>query len=88
MTTAPPSPVSVRRRTGVLGTRGDVRIGGHLIDGNSNVLAYNFFPNHGEMIIDTGDSFYSGTTNNSRGLRNTTAARSRPWDRLESRGIK
>jgi hypothetical protein len=29
---------------GVVGVRGDVRIGGHNIDGNSGILAYNFFP--------------------------------------------
>ena len=58
---------------GVLGTRGDVRIGGHFIDGSSGVLAYNFFPSHGEMIIDTGDNFYSTTTNDSIRLRNVVA---------------
>ncbi|MEQ9410795.1 MAG: choice-of-anchor Q domain-containing protein, partial [Fuerstiella sp.] len=58
---------------GVAGTRGDVRIGGHPIDGNSGVLAYNFFPNHGEMVIDTGDSFYSNLNNNSLRLRNVVA---------------
>ena len=58
---------------GVLGVRGDVRIGGHHIDGNSNVLAYNFFPNHGDMVIDTGDNFYTTTTSNSIRLRNVLA---------------
>ncbi len=56
---------------GALGARGDVRIGGHLIDGNSGILAYNFFPNTGDMVIDTADSFYSNTSNNSLRLRNT-----------------
>ncbi len=55
---------------GVLGVRADLRIGGHSIDGNSNVLAYNFFPNIGEMVIDTNDTFYDNTANNSRALRN------------------
>ena len=55
---------------GLLGTRGDVRIGGHFIDGNSNVLAYNYFPNTGDMVIDTGDGFYSDTANNSLRFRN------------------
>jgi serralysin len=58
---------------GVLGVRGDVRIGGHYIDGPSNVLAYNFYPNHGDMIIDTGDTFFNSTGSNSLGLRNTIA---------------
>jgi len=56
---------------GVLGVRGDTRISGHFIDGNSNILAYNFFPNGGDMVIDTGDNFYSNNlANNSRALRN------------------
>lgn len=55
---------------GSLGVRGDIRIGGHPIDGNSNILAYNFFPNTGDMIIDAPDSFYDNTANNSQGFRN------------------
>jgi hypothetical protein len=42
---------------GVLGVRGDIRIGGHHIDGNSNVVAYAFFPDGGDIVIDTADSF-------------------------------
>lgn len=40
---------------GVLGTRGDHRIGGHSIDGQTSptFLAYNFFPNNSDMVIDT-----------------------------------
>lgn len=55
---------------GQLGVRGDLRIGAHLIDGNSGVLAYNFFPNNGDMVIDSADSFYNNLSNNSLGLRN------------------
>ncbi len=58
---------------GVLGTRGDVRLGGHQIDGNAGVLAYNFFPNHGDMVIDTSDNFFNNLGNDSRRLRNTLA---------------
>lgn len=62
---------------GVLGVRPDVRIGGHPIDGTSNVLAYNYFPNAGDMVIDTDDfnagGFYTSTSNNSRRLRNVIA---------------
>lgn len=58
---------------GIVGVRGDVRIGGHYIDGPSNVLAYNFYPTVGEMVIDTGDSFYFNTGGNSLRLRNTVA---------------
>jgi hypothetical protein len=59
--------------TGVRGVRGDIRIGGHLIDGNSGILAYNFYPNTGDMVIDTADSFYNDTSNNSLRLRNVIA---------------
>lgn len=43
---------------GVLGVRGDVRIGGHYIDGesDSDTLAYNFFPTSGDMVIDTSNN--------------------------------
>ena len=63
---------------GVLGVRGDIRIGGHHIDGNSGTLAYNFFPDHGDMVLDTGDSYFSNTTSNSIRLRNTVCARGGP----------
>ena len=55
---------------GVLGTRGDVRIGGHYVDGAFGALAYNAFPDHGEMVIDTSDIYFNATSNNSIGLRN------------------
>ena len=59
--------------SGVIGVRGDVRIGGHFIDGNSGVLAYNFFPTVGDMVIDTADNFYANINNNSLRLRNVIA---------------
>ena len=65
--------VSPTNSPGVLGVRGDVRIGGHFIDGEagSNILAYNFFPNTGDMVIDTGNpSFFSPSGTNSLGTRN------------------
>ena len=58
---------------GLLGVRGDVRIGGHFIDGTSGILAYNFFPNFGDMVIDSADGFYNVLTNNSLRLRNVLA---------------
>jgi hypothetical protein len=58
---------------GALGTRGDLRIGAHLIDGNSGVLAYNFYPDGGDMVIDSGDNFFNNTANNSLGMRNVLA---------------
>ncbi len=69
---------------GVAGVRGDMRVGGRLIDGNSNVLAYNYYPNggglsglDGDMVIDTADNFYvnfsDGPGGENRGLTNVLA---------------
>jgi len=60
---------------GLVGVRADIRIGGHFIDGSPslNVLAYNYYPDFGDMVIDTGDSFYDDTSSNSLKLRNTMA---------------
>lgn len=58
---------------GVMGVRGDMRIGGRFLDGQGspNVLAYNYFPVNGDHVVDTGNtSFYSGSANNFRGFRN------------------
>ena len=56
---------------GILGVRADVRIGGLFVDGGGSILAYNFFPNNGDMTLDTGDvNFYSTPSNNFRRLRN------------------
>ena len=56
---------------GILGVRGDVRITGHPVDGNSGILAYNFFPaGGGDMVIDVPDNFYNDISNNSLRLRN------------------
>ncbi len=48
--------------TGSDGVRGDMRIGAHSMDGQSggNVLAYNFFPEVGEHVIDTDNSTLFG----------------------------
>lgn len=53
---------------GVRGVRGDLRMGGKSIDGNSGTLAYNFFPNNGDMVLDTSDAFFNNTGNNSLAL--------------------
>ncbi|MEO0483263.1 MAG: GC-type dockerin domain-anchored protein [Planctomycetota bacterium] len=58
---------------GVDGVRGDLRMGGKFIDGNSGTLAYNFFPQNGDMVIDTGDNFYFNLAGNSLRLRNILA---------------
>ncbi len=57
---------------GVLGVRGDVRIASHPIDGNSNVLAFNYFPNTGDMVLDNAESWGS-SSNDFRWLRNTVS---------------
>jgi hypothetical protein len=60
--------------SGSLGVRGDVRIGGRSIDGAGNVLAYNYYPNGGDMILDTDDvGFYSNPVNNYGNLKNVVA---------------
>ncbi len=57
---------------GSLGVRGDVRIGGALIDGASGTVAFNYSPDNADMVLDTGDAvFFSNSTSNYRQLRNT-----------------
>ncbi len=59
--------------SGILGTRGDHRIGGHSIDGQTSptFLAYNFFPNNSDMVIDTDEiNRWSNSNNNFRLFRN------------------
>lgn len=56
---------------GAVGIRGDLRVGGHAIDGSSGVLAYNFFPSSGgDQVIDTLGDTYENLANDSRKLRN------------------
>ncbi|MEM6457690.1 MAG: matrixin family metalloprotease [Acidobacteriota bacterium] len=57
--------------SGQLGVRGDLRIGAHRIDGPFNVLGYNFFPNTGDMVLDSDDTLFNNTSNDSLNLRNT-----------------
>lgn len=56
---------------GQSGVRGDLRLCGHPIDGDGATLAYNFFPNHGDMVIDTSDGWFEDLSGNSRRLVNT-----------------
>lgn len=61
-------------KAGLVGTRPDLRIGGHSIDGQTgtNTLAYNWYPQWGDMVIDTDNlSFYSDVSGSSLNLRNT-----------------
>ncbi len=56
---------------GILGVRADIRIGARAMAPGSNVLAYNFFPNGGDMVINTNFmSSFGNSTNNYRYLRN------------------
>ena len=43
-------------------TRGDIRVVSANIDGPSNVLAFNYFPNTGDMLMDSSENWGSGTT--------------------------
>jgi len=69
---------------GDLGVRGDVRIGGHYIDGGFNTLAYNYGPPRGDMVIDTGDSYFNTTSDNSLRFRNVIAHEHGPRDRASA----
>lgn len=58
---------SGRRRgwgSGNAATRGHVRISMHVIDGLSGVLAYNSFPNNGDMVLDSGHATGSSNLSN------------------------
>lgn len=51
-------------------TRGDVRIAMIDIDGGGGVLAYNYFPPTGDMVLDRSESWGSQAANNYRFFRN------------------
>ncbi|MCK5943042.1 MAG: matrixin family metalloprotease [Planctomycetes bacterium] len=52
---------------GFAGVRGDVRIGMKFIDGGNNILAYNAYPNDGDMVLDSADSgFFANASQNYR----------------------
>ncbi|MDX2176781.1 MAG: matrixin family metalloprotease [Candidatus Sumerlaeia bacterium] len=56
---------------GVVGVRGDIRIAMRNIDNGSNVLAYNFFPTTGDMLLDSSErSLWRSTTSSFRSIRN------------------
>jgi hypothetical protein len=59
---------------GSLGNRGDCRIGGRSIDGAGNVLGYNYYPDLGDMVLDTDDvGFYSNPVGNYANLKNVVS---------------
>lgn len=55
---------------GIQGTRGDIRLSGHTIDGDSGILAYAYYPDAGDVVIDTGDNYFATISNSSIRLRN------------------
>ncbi|MGP1308945.1 MAG: matrixin family metalloprotease [Phycisphaerales bacterium] len=65
--------VALNDNPGVVGVRGDLRMAAIPIDGGGGTLAYNNFPNDGDMVLDAFDSFYSNTSNNSLRLFNILA---------------
>ena len=57
---------------GLLGVRGDVRIGGRPYPSSSSTLAANYYPDYAEMLINTDrGSYFDSTANNFRAFRNT-----------------
>jgi len=61
---------------GALGQRGDIRVGGHYIDGQSggNILAYAYYPHTGDIVFDTSNtSFFGDATSDALRFRNTLA---------------
>lgn len=60
---------------GVTGVRADLRIAAHPVDGQeTGTLAYNYFPETGDMVIDSDNTnFYSTRSANFRPLRNVVA---------------
>jgi serralysin len=66
------STVALGTASGVLGVRGDVRIGGGNIDGTNGTLAETLLPQVGNILVDTADmSFFSGSASNNLAFRNT-----------------
>ncbi|HEX2475490.1 MAG TPA: matrixin family metalloprotease [Lacipirellulaceae bacterium] len=56
---------------GLLGVRGDVRVGGADIDGTGGTLAYIYFPSNSDLVIDTADAaLFRNRTLDHRALRN------------------
>ncbi|MCB9357958.1 MAG: matrixin family metalloprotease [Calditrichaeota bacterium] len=54
---------------GVLGVRGDIRISAVPMDGSFGVLAYNYFPNTGDMVLDNAEN-WGNSSNSYRYFRN------------------
>jgi hypothetical protein len=54
---------------GVIGSRGDIRIAAHPIDGAYGILAFNYYPNSGDMVLDS-DEPWNETGGDNIFLRN------------------
>jgi hypothetical protein len=54
---------------GILGVRGDIRIAMRALDGTGNVLAFNYYPNWGDMVLDV-DEDWGNSANSYLTLRN------------------
>ena len=59
--------------SGMLGVRGDIRIGARSLDGSGGLLGISFGPDEGDMVLDSGDALLSLTGNASVRLFNTLA---------------
>ena len=59
--------------SGLLGVRGDIRIGGCPIDGNGGILAYNQFPSGGDMKIDAPDTSLENPANQTTRFHNVVS---------------
>lgn len=60
--------------SGIINRRGDHRLSGHYLDGDvrPSVLAYNYFPNQADMVIDTSEvTIFGNPEGNYLRLRNT-----------------
>lgn len=58
---------------GAWGSRGDIRFAGVNIDGNGGLLGQAAPPIDGDIVIDTGDSFFNDVSSNSLHLRQVIA---------------
>lgn len=56
---------------GVVGVRGDIRIGTRFLDGNGGLLGISLGPDEGDMVLDSGDGLLALTGGDSLRLVNT-----------------
>ncbi len=63
---------SLFNSSGSIGVRGDVRFCSHDIDGGYGILAYNYYPNGGDMCLDASE-YWANSSNDFRFFRNVVA---------------